>query len=176
MYHLWTLKWPRYLKSFLIENKTPCIIRVQRYGCWWPCNATSKGKIDLVIPKYFGFSTRRVKCFDNSEKGILRRTEIWSDSKPIAWPRVCWKYAPTKKYIFTLRNVILRCSKIVVVDSLRLRDANMRITCSLLGQYLSQCWLIVNLTLSYKFQWYIRRNSNIFIQENGGHFVSGSKC
>ena len=55
--------------------------------------------------------------------------------------------------------------------------------CHLFGEpshYLNQCWLIVNWTLGNKFQWNLKLNSIIFIQENafenavcqnGGHFV-----
>ena len=39
-YHLWTLRWTRLWKSFLVEDKDlSCIVISQNHSCWWPGEA-----------------------------------------------------------------------------------------------------------------------------------------
>ena len=55
MYHVSIVKWHRWLKSLLIENKDLFILYTQFHGSWWPGNARSQGiniyeiALDLTI-------------------------------------------------------------------------------------------------------------------------------
>ena len=57
-----------WLKSFLIEDKDSFMLLSQHHGCWCPGSrhhrVISSYCIDLVIPEYSGFSTRRVQYIE----------------------------------------------------------------------------------------------------------------
>ena len=62
-----TLRWHRWLNSFLVEANEQ-LIQYSRYQeCWWTCSATSQAischGIAQVRPEYSGLSTRRVQPF-----------------------------------------------------------------------------------------------------------------
>ena len=63
--HSSTLKLHRFLKSFLVDEKQLFILYSQCSGCRWPGDGRNQDinsqDIDSVLPKYYSFSTRRVK-------------------------------------------------------------------------------------------------------------------
>ena len=56
-YHFSTVRWCRYLKSFLVEDKNLFIMHIQCNGHWWQGFLGSQGissyDIELTIPEYF---------------------------------------------------------------------------------------------------------------------------
>ena len=72
-YYISTQRLCRYFKSFLVTDKDSCILYSQYHGCRCPGDTRSQGTsshgIDLVVPEYSSFRSRR----DNpSEDGIYK--------------------------------------------------------------------------------------------------------
>ena len=53
------LKWHRWLKSIVMEDKDLFILHSQYHFCWWP-GVPGSHRIDLILPEYSGLSNRRV--------------------------------------------------------------------------------------------------------------------
>ena len=71
--HFSTLRWQRYLKFYLMEDKDLFILHSQYQGCWWPGYLRSQGisskGIKLVLPECYGFSTRKVNTLRPRQNG-----------------------------------------------------------------------------------------------------------
>ena len=65
MYHFLTLRFHSFQKSFLMEDKEPCILHGQYHSCWLPgdtrCQGISHNDIDLIFLENPSLSTPRVK-------------------------------------------------------------------------------------------------------------------
>ena len=63
--------------DFKTKKKHPISLS-QYYGCWWPGDTRSQGInshcIDLVLPKYSGFSTRRLTSGDTGNDSFQ---QLW---------------------------------------------------------------------------------------------------
>ena len=89
------------LKSFLVENKASHSQSEYHY-CWWPGDARYQGisihGIDLTIPIYSSFSTRRVKILMSGQNG-------WHFADNI------FKYTSMNEYVWGfVKNVNETCS------------------------------------------------------------------
>ena len=81
-----TLRWQRYLKFYLMEDKDLFILHSQYQGCWWLGYLRSQGisskGIKLVLPEYYGFSTRKVNTLRPRQNGRFPNRTLYLQNIP----------------------------------------------------------------------------------------------
>ena len=98
------MRWYRYLKYGLMEDKDLFILRSQYHSYWWPGDARGQGisnhssSTDPVLWEYSGISTRSVNLLNSFEKLFLKllRPLSWQ-----CWPRSMSPYGVTCLQLFS---------------------------------------------------------------------------
>ena len=93
-----TVRWHRWLKSLLVEDKNWFILHYQHQGCWCRGDARSQAissKItDLVIPEYSGLNTWRINSLTLGNMTIIKSLQIPGATKYLLYwflsLHCCW--------------------------------------------------------------------------------------